>query len=114
MGELEPLPSREYNSEVLRYSFLSLIVFNVVPRYNLGVKLEKQMARPGGNPDFGAKYRFDYGREEPLSEQVKVLVHPQTKRQLKNLASQRNCTVPDLVRAAIDQYLANEQTARTS
>ncbi len=63
------------------------------------------MARSGGNPDFGTKYRFDYGREEPLSEQVKVLVHPQTKNQLKNLASQRNCTVPDLVRAAIDQYL---------
>ena len=68
------------------------------------------MARPGGNPDFGTKYRFDYGREEPLSEQVKVLVHPQTKRQLKALADQRNCTVPDLVRAAIEQYLATTPT----
>lgn len=72
------------------------------------------MARPGGNPDFGTKYRFDYGREEPLSEQVKVLVHPQTKRQLKALADQRNCTVPDLVRSAIEQYLASTQKESAS
>ncbi len=72
------------------------------------------MGRPGGNPDFGTKYRFDYGREEPLSEQVKVLVHPQTKRQLKALADQRNCTVPDLVRAAIEQYLATTQPESAS
>jgi hypothetical protein len=72
------------------------------------------MARPGGNPDFGTKYRFDYGRAEPLSEQVKVLVHPQTKRQLKALADQRNCTVPDLVRAAIEQYLATTQPESAS
>ena len=72
------------------------------------------MARPGGNPDFGTKYRFDYGREEPLSEQVKVLLHPKTKCQLKNLADQKNCTVPDLVRAAIEQYLASTQTESLS
>lgn len=72
------------------------------------------MARPGGNPDFGTKHRFDYGREEPLSEQVKVLMHPQVKQQLKNLADQRNCTVPDLIRAAIDQYLVSIQTKSVS
>lgn len=72
------------------------------------------MGRPGGNPDFGTKYRFDYGREEPLSEQVKAQVHPQIKRQLKALADQRNCTVPDLVRAAIEQYLASTQTESAS
>ena len=72
------------------------------------------MARPGGNPDFGTKYRFDYGREEPLSEQVKVLMHPQMKRQLKNLADQDSCTVPDLIRAAIAQYLASRQTLSAS
>ncbi len=77
--------------------------------------LEK-MARPGGNPDFGKKYRFDYGREEPLSEQVKVLMHPKVKQQLKNLADQKKCTVPDIIRAAIDQYLEleNEQTLHAS
>lgn len=74
------------------------------------------MARPGGNPDFGTKYRFDFGREEPLSEQVKAQVHPTMKQQLKNLAEQKKCTVPDLIRAAIDQYLEseNEQTLHAS
>ena len=72
------------------------------------------MARPGGNPDFGNKYRFDYGRDEPLSEQVKVLMHPTMKHQLKNLADQNKCSVPDLIRAAIDQYLAQEQVKSAS
>ncbi|BAZ22014.1 hypothetical protein NIES4073_28950 [Kalymmatonema gypsitolerans NIES-4073] len=73
-----------------------------------------QMARPGGNPDFGTKYRFGYGREEPLSEQVKVLMHPSMKQQLKNLADQENCTVPDLIREAIEQYLASKKTTQAS
>ena len=67
------------------------------------------MSRPGGNPDFGVKHRFDYGREEPLSEQVKVLMHPKMKQELKNIASLENCTVPDLVRAALEQYLATKK-----
>lgn len=72
------------------------------------------MARPGGNPDFGTKYRFDNGRAEPLSEQVKAQVHPDVKHQLKELAIAKQCTVPDLIRAAIDQYLANAQAEDTS
>jgi hypothetical protein len=58
-----------------------------------------------GNPDFGTKYRFDYGRDEPLSEQVKVLMHSQMKARLKNLADQNQCTVPDVIREAIERYL---------
>ncbi|VEP12899.1 conserved hypothetical protein [Hyella patelloides LEGE 07179] len=72
------------------------------------------MGRPGGNPDFGTKYRFDYGRDEPLSEQVKVLMHPNMKHQLKNLASENKCTVPDVIREAIDRYLASLQTENAS
>lgn len=72
------------------------------------------MARPGGNPDFGTKYRFDYGREERLSEQVKVLMHPDMKHQLKDLANQENCTVPDLIREAVELYLANKKTTQAS
>ncbi len=72
------------------------------------------MARPGGNPDFGTKYRFDYGRDEPLKEQVKAQVHPEVKHQLKNLAEQKECTVPDLIREAIDLYLASQQTSQAS
>jgi hypothetical protein len=33
-----------------------------------------KMPISGGNPDFGVKHPFDYGTEEPLSEQVKVLM----------------------------------------
>ncbi len=72
------------------------------------------MGRPGGNPDFGTKYRFDNGREKPLSEQVKAQVSPQVKEQLKVLAEQQKCTVPDLIRVALDQYLANEQVHKAS
>jgi DNA-binding protein Fis len=69
------------------------------------------MARPGGNPDFGTKYRIDSVHEQPLSEQVKVLMYPAMKQQLKNLADQKNCSVPDLIRKAIEQYLlADEAT----
>jgi hypothetical protein len=72
------------------------------------------MARPGGNPDFGTKYRFDNGRDEPLSEQVKVLMQEKMKHQLKDLADQKNCTVPDVIRAAIEQYLDSIQLGKVS
>jgi predicted DNA-binding protein len=72
------------------------------------------MKRAKGNPDFGTKYRFDYGRDEPLSEQVKVLMHPQVKCQLKNLADQNNCTVPDVIREAIERYLASVSSENKS
>jgi predicted DNA-binding protein len=67
-----------------------------------------------GNPDFGTKYRFDYGRDEPLSEQVKVLMHSKMKARLKNLADRNNCTVPDLIRDAIDKYLDGLKTEDAS
>jgi predicted DNA-binding protein len=69
---------------------------------------------PRGNPDFGTKYRFDYGRDEPLSEQVKVLMHSKMKSQLKNLAAQNKCTVPDVIREAIDKYLDGLKTEDAS
>lgn len=72
------------------------------------------MARSGGNPDFGTKYRFDYGRKEPLSEKVLVLMHSQMKHQLKDLANQEKCTVPDVIRAAIEHYLASQVSENTS
>ncbi len=65
------------------------------------------MTRARGNPDFGTKYRFDYGRSEPLSEKVLVLMYPEMKHQLKDLAAARDCTVPDVIREAIDRYLAS-------
>ncbi|MEM8779878.1 MAG: CopG family transcriptional regulator [Cyanobacteria bacterium P01_G01_bin.49] len=68
------------------------------------------MARPGGNPDFGTKYKFDFGRNKPLTEQVKAVVYPEMKQQLKDLAKERKCTVPDLIRDALEQYLATPQS----
>jgi hypothetical protein len=67
------------------------------------------MARPGGNPDFGTKYKFDFGRNQPLTEQVKAVVYPEMKQQLQKLAQERQCTVPDLIRDALEQYLATTQ-----
>ncbi len=63
------------------------------------------MPRPGGNPDFGTKFRFNYGREKPLSAQVKAQVSPEVKQKLTDLAEMQNCTVPDIIRTAIDEYL---------
>lgn len=64
------------------------------------------MARPGGNPDFGTKYRSERRSDRPLSEQVKAQIPPQVKLQLQTLAQEKNCTVPDVIREAIDKYLA--------
>ena len=63
-----------------------------------------------GNPNFGTKYKFDNGREVPLSDQVKAAVLPEIKLQLIDLAIKKNCTVPDLVRAAIEEYLADSRS----
>lgn len=65
------------------------------------------MANLKGNSDFGTKYRADYGRDKPLSAQVKAVVYPEIKEQLQSLADEKNCSVPDLVREAIEQYLAS-------
>ncbi|OWY64079.1 hypothetical protein B7486_49280 [cyanobacterium TDX16] len=62
-----------------------------------------------GNPDFGTKYRAPKKADEELSEQVNARIATQTKLNLKKVAKSKNCTVPDLVRDAIEQYLANLQ-----
>ncbi|BDA72400.1 hypothetical protein RIVM261_077760 [Rivularia sp. IAM M-261] len=72
------------------------------------------MARVGGNPDFGTKYKLNFGRDVPLTEQVKAVVYPEIKEGLKKLASDRKCTVPDLIREALEQYLAREQERNVS
>ncbi len=69
------------------------------------------MAKGKGNPNFGKEYKhkFDFGRDKPLTAQVKAVVYPETKEKLQKLAEQKKCTVPDLIRAAIDQYLELEE-----
>jgi predicted transcriptional regulator len=46
----------------------------------------------------------------PLTEQVKAVVYPEMKQQLQKLAKERQCTVPDLIRDALEQYLATAQS----
>ena len=70
--------------------------------------------RPGGNPDFGTKFKYETDRDEPLSDQVKAAVHPTTKLQLKQIAEQKNCTVPEVVRAAIERYLADARSGNAA
>ncbi len=72
------------------------------------------MARLGGNPDFGTKYKFNFGRDVPLTEQVKAQVYPKIKEELQKLASDKKCTVPDLIREALEQYIAREQERNAS
>ena len=40
-----------------------------------------------------------------MSKQVNVLMHPRMKGILNNLAQQKNCSVPDVIREAIEEYL---------
>ena len=61
-----------------------------------------------GNPEFGKKYKADLKTDEPLSEQVKVLMHSKTKNRLKTLADLKECSVQDLIRSAIDLYLCED------
>lgn len=70
--------------------------------------------RPGGNPDFGTTHRFDYGRDKPLSQQVSTRIAEETKLQLKDLAQKNNCTIPDVVRAAIERYVAELRVEQQS
>jgi uncharacterized OsmC-like protein len=61
---------------------------------------------PRGNFDFGTKYRAPRKGKKLLTEQVKAQVDEETKNQLIILADKKQCTVPDVIRAAIDEYLA--------
>ncbi|MBW4505528.1 MAG: ribbon-helix-helix domain-containing protein [Scytonematopsis contorta HA4267-MV1] len=72
------------------------------------------MARVGGNPDFGTKYKSNFGRDVPLTAQVKAVVYPTVKEKLKQLADKEGCTVPDLIREALDQYLTSKENLANS
>lgn len=71
------------------------------------------MADSRGNPDFGTKYKFNYGRDKPLSKQVSTRIAEETKQELEKIAESKNCSVPDLIRIAIDSYLAADPSKET-
>lgn len=62
--------------------------------------------RPGGNPDFGSKYRFVTDRDEPLVFKVHLRVAKSMKVQLDVLGKRRS----DFIRDAIAEKLAREET----
>ncbi|MGL5805911.1 MAG: ribbon-helix-helix domain-containing protein [Xenococcaceae cyanobacterium] len=62
---------------------------------------------PRGNFDFGTKYRAPRKSTKLLTEQVKARIDEETKERLRKLADRQQCTVPDLLRIAIDELLDN-------
>ena len=70
--------------------------------------------RPGGNPEFGTKYRAEKKAVEALSEQVGTRVSLKTKTQLKQLAEKNNCSIPDLIREALEMYLAGAEEQKAA
>jgi hypothetical protein len=45
--------------------------------------------RPGGNPDFGTKFKFDYGNEEKRTEIIAMRFTPTEIEKLKQVAGDR-------------------------
>ncbi|WDD36098.1 hypothetical protein PQG02_32380 (plasmid) [Nostoc sp. UHCC 0926] len=64
--------------------------------------------RPGGNPEFGTKYKFDYGNEETKTEALTIRVTPSFLQEVKNIAGDR---YRDFCREAIVEKLGRELAA---
>lgn len=64
--------------------------------------------RPGGNPDFGTKYKFDYGNEEKKTEALTIRVTPRFLEEIKKAGGDR---YRDFCRDAIVEKLGREVAA---
>jgi hypothetical protein len=73
--------------------------------------IDKNMARTGGNPDFGTKYKFDFGNEEVRSQALTIRVTPSFLEEIKNVAGDR---YRDFCRDAIVEKLGREMAAQTA
>lgn len=73
--------------------------------------IDKNMARTGGNPDFGTKYKFDFGNEEVRSQALTIRVTPSFLEEIKNIAGDR---YRDFCREAIAERLGRELAAQTA
>jgi hypothetical protein len=67
--------------------------------------------RPGGNPDFGTKYKFDYGNEEKRSEALTIRITPSLLKELKNIAGDE---YRDFCRQAIAKEVERHAAAQTT
>lgn len=71
----------------------------------------KGRGRPGGNPDFGTKYKFDYGNKEKRDVALTIRITKTMLQQLKDIAGDeyRNfCR--DVIAAAIEGEEPPKQT----
>ena len=64
----------------------------------------KESGRPGGNPDFGTKYRFERSGDEPITSHLQLKVTPSMKEKLDKLGKRK----AEFIRNAIDKALALE------
>lgn len=65
--------------------------------------------RPGGNPEFGTKFKFDYGNEEKKTEALTIRITPSFLQEIKNIAGDR---YRDFCRDAIAEKLGRESAAQ--
>lgn len=60
--------------------------------------------RPGGNPEFGKKFKFDAEGEEPLIKHLQLKISPSMKERLDKLGDRK----AEFIREALDKALALE------
>lgn len=73
--------------------------------------IDKNMARTGGNPDFGTKYKFDFGNEEVRSQALTIRVTPSFLEEIKNIAGDRyRDFCRDAIAEAVKRQLAAQLT----
>lgn len=65
--------------------------------------------RPGGNPDFGTKYKIESKGTEPLTEKVTVRISEKTKEYLDSLGKE----YADFVREAIAEKIGRHTAPST-
>ncbi|MEA5504932.1 hypothetical protein VB735_17835 [Halotia wernerae UHCC 0503] len=65
--------------------------------------------RPGGNPEFGTKYKFQAKGDEPLSEAISVRLTASVKQYLESLGK----NYPEFVREAIAEKIERHEAAET-
>lgn len=72
------------------------------------------MARVGGNPDFGTKFRFDYGNEEKKSEALTIRITPSMLADLKDIGGDEyRGFCRDAINEAIKRHKEAAQTTKT-
>ncbi len=64
--------------------------------------------RPGGNPDFGNKYKFPTKEKEAFTAQLNARVHSETRQKISEIAKSKGMSVPDLMRQIVYEYLAQQ------